>query len=221
MKTIVKDGICLWPLSVIPHFSHAKGGRVKGLGPELGFYRGVGASGDHGVNSWLPQKHGKDECGLGSQGPAVLDGPRSTPFYLFYALDILVPERGPPWSLEGASLVAPPSRGGEGVGDPRATMAWGSQRVYFVRFFMPELRETQFRAALRLAQGYIGWEYSLRALNPMFVTKRFTGTRGTQVAGVYRRGGRIAPKGRRAGPVRGPGGPGGGRLLISQLTRVR
>ena len=114
MKTIVKDGICLWPLSVIPHFSHAKGGRVKGLGRQLGFYRGVGVSGEHGINSRLPQQHGNDECGLGSSELNEPDGSGSSPFYFFYALETPVYEGYPLWFLEDTDGVAPPLVVGEG-----------------------------------------------------------------------------------------------------------
>ena len=229
MKTVECDGIRLLPQGVIPHFSHAKGGHCKGSGRKLGFCRGEGVSGDHGVNSWPLQKHGDYKWGLGS--PALSPGDRSGPtlLYLFYALEEPVREGSSPELLESTGWPFPLPFGGVGGVWPKALMLKGCGLNY-----MPDLSVAQLRAAWRTAPGYIRSSYprvadiikrfdlwkSPRAKGAADRIERFDWwriPRAKMAAGLYRPGGWCIPGRIRARPGGDPAGS-GWRCLCSRQS---
>ena len=236
VKPIIHGGICLLPQGVIPHSSHVKGGHCKGSGRKLGFYRGEGVSGDHGIVSWSPRMHGDDEWGLGSPGQSIKDGPGSTPSNLLYAAGKPEREGSFLWLPERSGTQAPPPIAVEG-----GALPWGVKPRGVRVFYMPDLSGAQLRAALRSSQGPIMPSYRWVAGNQLLYMPDLsvaqlradlclewggsypvlwlasggargddwrTGPRARSRAGMHQHGGRCVPGRWRSGPGYRPVGPG-------------
>ena len=209
---LTNGGVRLLPLSVIPHFSHVKGGRVEGLGRELGFCRGAVVSGDHGINSWSTQKHGDDRCGPDSPVLPFRLSSGSTDLYFFYALEKPAREGSSHWLPEKAGNPKFHSQKGCGGVSRGVRIPEGSGRGCIYAEF----------AISRLCTN-TGWVFS-SDLHYMNKVEVFVYSRDLKYLGVGTNRGCVGASSRsppdrwRAGPVRGPGACGGTGRVTYQLT---